>query len=125
MAFEWVRYLNLARELAKRTDEESLRSSISRAYYAAFNTAADHLRSEGIVVPKADAHTFVWNTFRSSTDMERGMIGENGDRLRIWRNYADYSGVFPNLDRYVKTALPLAEKILRNLADLSTPDSPG
>lgn len=36
--FDWVQYLIIARELATRPDNESaLRSSISRAYYAAYD----------------------------------------------------------------------------------------
>ncbi|MFL5800989.1 MAG: hypothetical protein ACJ8CR_04530 [Roseiflexaceae bacterium] len=48
MSFQWSRYLDLARELAGKLvtvegQEAKLRSSISRAYYAVFHKAKEHL----------------------------------------------------------------------------------
>jgi hypothetical protein len=41
--FYWLDYLDLARRLANDLEEASQRSSISRAYYAAFHTAKRHI----------------------------------------------------------------------------------
>jgi uncharacterized protein (UPF0332 family) len=50
MMFDWSDYLDLANELAgdiasQTTEEAKLRSSVSRAYYAAFCKARNYLRS--------------------------------------------------------------------------------
>ena len=62
MNFDWSEYLNLAQELAGRptslsNEEARLRSAISRAYYAAFCKARNHLRdNENLLIspPKGE-----------------------------------------------------------------------
>lgn len=64
--FEWIQYLNLAKELARSdNDEAKLRSSISRAYYAAFCNAKNYLEDvDHQNAPKDQAHSFVINYFK-------------------------------------------------------------
>ncbi len=49
MSFEWSEYLNVAQELIEQAkkasyQEAKVRAAISRAYYAAFGAARNHLR---------------------------------------------------------------------------------
>ncbi len=61
MSFNWSEYLNLAQELAGRSteppnQEARLRSSISRAYYAAFCKARNYLLGKKYPVPRENTH---------------------------------------------------------------------
>ena len=96
MACDWSAYLGLAEELALRADNEAaMRSAMSHAYYTAFGTAADHLRRRGIAVPVVKSHAFVWRTFRHTPDPRHVEIGLQLDRLRQWREAADYAADYP------------------------------
>jgi uncharacterized protein (UPF0332 family) len=84
MSFDWLQYLNVARELAgtattPANQEAKLRAAISRAYYAAFINARNHLRDkEGILIPKTSvAHKYVSDRFESSPDAVRQSLGKN------------------------------------------------
>lgn len=69
MSFEWRRFLHLAMELADDvTDGDALaarsRTAISRAYYAAFCSARDHLSEDlGYDVPTQGVHEYVRRQF--------------------------------------------------------------
>lgn len=78
MSFDWSEYLNVAKELAgiatnPANQEAKLRAAISRAYYAAFIKARNHLRdNEGHSIPRtADAHRYVWEQFDTSPEPVR------------------------------------------------------
>lgn len=88
MSFDWSAYWALAKELAARTDEASLRSSVSRAYYSAYHSAlnAVELNVEGI----RDSHKTVVEYYeRAANSTMRGianrLAGLHRDRLN-----ADY-----------------------------------
>lgn len=95
-AFEWKDYLDLARELATRSDEGCKRTAFSRAYYAAYRTAHDWYehRYPGTFPPGGhNSHAVVWAAFQSSThsgDWRYGRIGTLGNRLKGRRVDADY-----------------------------------
>jgi hypothetical protein len=55
--FDWTSYFVLARELAKRPEEASRRTAVSRAYYAIFNKARLLLEGEGTVVSSTGGRT--------------------------------------------------------------------
>ncbi|KAF5436823.1 hypothetical protein C5S35_07295 [Candidatus Methanophagaceae archaeon] len=83
MMFNWSGYLDLAKELAgqtagQATEEAKLRSSASRAYYAAFCRARNYLRDEGCSIPPTGiAHVIVRDEFKFSTDKQHRKIGQN------------------------------------------------
>jgi len=122
MVFDWAKYLVLAEELAMRiTDEASLRSAISRAYYAAFCTARNRLLQEGEEIPKTgDAHTIVWTKYRESTQKHRRYIGITGDRLRRSRRKADYEDEFPDIRARFEDAVAKARRLLDSLRGLDS-----
>jgi uncharacterized protein (UPF0332 family) len=125
MSFEWLEYLDLARELAgqpaKRAHEEArLRAAISRAYYAIFCKCRNHLRDkEGHRIPPGGkAHQYVRNNFKKSADKRRKRIGYDLTRLRSDRNRADYDDSVAMLDALTKTDLALADRIIVRLSKL-------
>jgi len=125
MSFEWLEYLRLAQELtqSKRgvaSREAKLRSAVSRAYYAAFIKARNHLRDEeGYNIPDVqDAHYLVRAKFFRSSDHIRRRIGQHLHRLRTYRNQADYNDVFPGLPSIARTCLKLAQEVIADLDQL-------
>lgn len=125
MSFDWSDYLALARELYRQgmvhsSKEAELRSAISRAYYAAFCKARNYLRdnensslSEG-----PEAHVEVQNKFLQSRDRRRKEIGENLNRLRAFRNRADYRDIFSGLSNTTIASIELADDIISDLGGL-------
>ena|SRR5438128_6604811 len=124
MSFDWSDYLDLARELYKQgavhsSKEAELRSAISRAYYAAFCNARNHLVTKGHKLSEGpEAHTEVQDKFTASSDRRRKEIGENLKRLRTLRNRADYRNAFPGLTKATVASIALADDIISDLGKL-------
>ena len=125
MTFDWSQYLNLAKELGgfaspPANQEAKMRAAISRAYYAAFMLAKNHLRDrEGLSIPKtADAHRYVSEQFALSPEPVRKLVGEKLIRLRLYRNQADYVDRFPGLSVLIGTAITLSEEVIAELRNL-------
>ena len=126
MSFDWAGYLDLAGELCAAAgpasgDEARHRSTISRAYYAAFHRARAHLRDrdgdKGI--PKgAAAHSYVRWKFAGSADRRRTRIGMSLNHLRQERNRADYDEQMPGLHAKSAVALKLATQVIEDLKRL-------
>jgi uncharacterized protein (UPF0332 family) len=127
MSFDWPYYLDVAQELADQAAEASpelqeakYRAAISRAYYAVFCSARQHLSSiDRISEPKYDnIHSHVKEAFRKSPDENRQDIGNHLDRMRKYRNAADYDLNHPeliNLSVRTKRNLQWAEEALQLL----------
>jgi uncharacterized protein (UPF0332 family) len=122
MSFDWSEYLRVAKELAglatpPANQEAKLRAAISRAYYAAFVKARNHLRDkQGHAIPKTgDAHRYVWEQFDLSPDPVRQTVAENLIRLRKYRRQADYVDTFPGLSGITATAITLSEEVISEL----------
>lgn len=125
MSFDWREYFALAQELSGQAGvtsagtEARLRSALSRAYYAAFCQARNHLRDrEGERLPEAQVHTYVRDRFRDSADAARQQIGHHLNRLRIDRNKADYNDMVPGLDKMVVLDMEMAQQVLIQLSRL-------
>jgi uncharacterized protein (UPF0332 family) len=120
MPFSWSQYLTLADELAQRThDAASLRSAISRAYYAVFCSARDLLHAEGVPLRQAGGlHEAVWQAFLTDPRRQRISIGQRGDRLRRDRARADYEANFPRLVEVTAQSVATAWMALRQIQAL-------
>jgi len=125
MTFDWSEYLKLAQELAGQTvspanEEAKLRSSVSRAYYAAFCKARNYLRDiEGHSIPSTpEAHRYVRDKFKNSPDRLRRKIGDGLDRLRIRRNRVDYEDSVTGLPSMATMSLKLTQDIISMLCIL-------
>lgn len=122
MTFDWSQYLNLAKEfLCQPTppanQEAKMRSAISRAYYAAFISARNYLpETEEHSIPKtADAHKYVVQQFKQSSDADRQNIGSNLEKLRRDRNAADYNNSVPELFKISKIAVKRSHRVISML----------
>ena len=122
MSFDWCDYLTLAKELWKQaatsvSPEASLRSSLSRAYYATFQIARQDLMQNGEYSPSAggNVHAHVRDAFRQDVDESRRKIGIELDRLRHDRNAADYDDEVQGLDPMARSALIRAQRVLSSL----------
>ena len=125
MTFDWSEYFKLAQELAGRpvslaNEEAKLRSSISRAYYAAFCKARNYLRDiEGHLIPSgADVHEYVRVEFKRSPDKLRKKIGWELDQLRIGRNRADYQDSVTGLASTATMSLRLTQDVISTISIL-------
>jgi uncharacterized protein (UPF0332 family) len=127
MSFNWVDYLQLARELEGETKnsedsllEAKLRTAISRAYYAAFGEACLLLiQKDGITLPREGRHDFVIRVLSNSPYRTRKSIGSNLRRLRDHRNTADYQR--SNIDKLpylTQTVIQLAESVISSIHQL-------
>jgi uncharacterized protein (UPF0332 family) len=97
--FDWKQFLVLAQTLSNNTDEASLRSSVSRAYYSAFNTALRRAESHGYV-SKSDQlggmHDNLWDLYANNKDITCENIAKIGQRMKRRRVSADYRSFFSN-----------------------------
>lgn len=105
MSFDWSQYLNVARELAgtattPANQEAKLRAAISRAYYAAFINARNHLRNqEGILIARTSAaHKYVSDQFECSSDTVRQSLGKKLLRLRDFRRTSRLCRYLPRIN---------------------------
>jgi uncharacterized protein (UPF0332 family) len=119
MSFDWSEYLILAQELAAQGSSSSnkearLRSAISRAYYAAFCMARNHLISrEKRAIPRnVNVHRFVIDRFERSPDISYRIVGNFLRNLRADRNAADYKDQVGNLPALTRAALKPAEETI-------------
>lgn len=109
--FNFDLFLQFAREVLDKKDEAYLRSSVSRAYYAAFHRCRTYLKNTGTV-------TFQ-NSDKDHGDTIRGMreldyrIGYDMASLRRWRNFADYDGeLAPDWESMSRNAIAISNKIV-------------
>ena len=103
MSFDWTEFLTLAEELLQNPDspgprEASLRSAVSRAYYAAYRFALNFERDRNEYTPSGYATDQIGlvKHFQSSPDRDRRKLGVDIDRLRLNRGQADYNDVLEN-----------------------------
>ncbi len=99
MSFYWPEYLDLAEELlveGKGTprNEAKLRSAISRAYYAVYNSADKYADAKGIRSFQekiyGSRHRDLSKRFKNSNAKRLKQLGVNLDRLLNQRIDADY-----------------------------------
>jgi hypothetical protein len=118
MAFDWRDFLELARFLQSQSNiaiqEAAQRSSVSRAYYAAFCHARNYTRDQLGFSPYyhvAD-HQLVRDCLRSN---RMGSVATCLDKLRQWRNDCDYDDVLGNLPSLVSRAISKSSSVLTSL----------
>jgi len=109
-------FLKLAAVLAGGSTKAEWRTSVSRAYYAAFHVARRLLEDLGFTVPRADrAHTYLSFRLQNCGNLLVGEAGADLHALRQYRNQADYD-LHLNVSRSVAAAQVLvAEEIIQKL----------
>ena len=126
MSFNWADFLTLADALARDPnspgpEEASLRSAISRAYYAAFRVARNFGWDRGEFTPTETGqdHWLVMNHFRSSPDRIRRKISLDLDRLYDNRTSADYNDVLAGRPiALAQSSVTVARNVLNALNSL-------
>src|SRR6266851_2541669 len=103
-------FLELAKNLlANEKNPQGFRSTISRAYYAAFNVAAEFLNGiECKVQEDANGHKQAYYRLNNSADSDLAEIANNLNDLRAERNVADYKLGKPQVEQ---------ENVVRNWVD--------
>jgi hypothetical protein len=120
VSFRGADFLDVARFLGDQDAGEPFdRSSISRAYYAAFHASVEFCHANGSSVPTMNPHLEVRRC------LERHGQGDTAIELRTlhgWRKNADYDVPFPlsNMPRIRTMAIDLAQSIVERLTRLST-----
>ena len=110
MMFDWNEFRKLAEELRRRDDEASLRTAISRLYYAIYWRARNLLESEGYVFRQDDtSHSQIWREFLKRGRTHHG-IGKAGNFLKDNRVQADYFPEIEDIADLTKDSFELAEK---------------
>jgi uncharacterized protein (UPF0332 family) len=118
-SFDWSEYLRLAEKLSKGSDEASLRSSISRAYYFVYHLALTRARENGFA-PKLDQpmHTQLWVVFSGNPEPECQRLAMIGNRMRGRRVRADYEPFFVRVEEEAGAVLEDAEEFANRLGKL-------
>jgi len=122
--FDWSHYMTLAKQLASCSPQDPIaeakqRSAISRAYYSVFIPARAHSYREHPLLQSDKRHKSVINHFKkNSVDEIRRRIGKQLNRLRLWRNRADYEDKVPNLAWRADSAVNLADETAKLIGRL-------
>ena len=97
-----------------------MRSSVSRAYYAAFCKARNYLRDIGghLIPPTPEAHTYVRDKFKRSPNKLGRKIGWELDQLRTHRNRVDYEDSVTGLPSMATVSLKSTQDIISTLGIL-------
>lgn len=105
-SFDWQEYMQLARELAGRPEEGSVRTSISRAYYFVYNLAMIRAKANGYTpTPGESTHVQLWRLFGGSPEPECQRLSQMGLRLKQKREKADYESAYIRIVEDVEAVL--------------------
>src|SRR3954465_11042602 len=115
--FAWRDFLPLAQQLQVAIDEASLRTAVGRAYYAAYGTAEERRKADGIALAKAKGgmHKRLWLTYRRDADQRRRQVGIDGDRLHRSRVGADYHPTVAPPRREATRATLAADQLIKDI----------
>jgi uncharacterized protein (UPF0332 family) len=124
MPYEWKDFLYFAENLFASPDhpgpqEASMRSSISRAYYAAYHAALDAGERDGYKRGRsANEHKTICLYFKNSRSKIRKKISSDLWRLRKYRNQADYDNELESPIDIANHSISLARTIFANIEKL-------
>jgi uncharacterized protein (UPF0332 family) len=118
---DWVQFLNLAKVLSEQghtgplPDAESKkRAAMSRAYYAVFHLANQHIRREDSKA-RLTEHGDTWRWFKHRPEKDMRQVGEDIDRLYGFRRMADYDDSISKLADCTWTSICLAESAIATI----------
>jgi len=121
MPFEWAQFIDIAKFLFDQGQAKSIpqdaayRSSISRAYYAAFGHAKVFATDVMDFIPTGseDDHVGLRDYYK---DNKKPEISRQLNRLRQWRNQSDYENPSYYInERQTSIAIQHAENIIQSL----------
>lgn len=121
MRFDWRKYLELAHFLQDQKGttylpEAAFRSSVSRAYYAAYCYTRNYEKShQGFCPSGSDKdHKGLCDHLKNRGELK---IATNLRQLRIWRNQCDYQDVVKNFEFIVRSSIKKAEEIIQGFSE--------
>ena len=109
MVFEWKKYCDVGKHLKNYSSEEEYqRSSISRYYYACFNSVKRYFEQEYYFLGRKNVHNNLINGLKGKS-VEEDLLSESLNNLRRYRNNADYDEKFQwnNIRKTKKTILDI------------------
>lgn len=135
MSFDWCDFLDLAFELeSKGKKEADFRSAISRAYYASYCSARNHLRDNENdpcfqnqkICQKTEKKSIHWiliEKYKNHSNPHRQDIGHDLERLFDDRKKADYEDVIHNnnikrIKNLAAMSIFLANNVKKNLTKI-------
>lgn len=123
MSFDWTQFLVLARQLvgdgtAHPGEEAKRRTSISRAYYAAFSAARRMAAASHRIPRTGEAHRAVPQWFKTAASKTKQRVAVNLERLRDDRRRADYEDVVSGLPSLTTASIQRSQQILADLTKL-------
>jgi hypothetical protein len=108
--FDWSEYSRLADELGNRSDEASLRSAISRAYYYVYHLALARAEANSYrAMPGEATHAQLWRVFSQSPEPDCKRLAVIAFRLKEKRERADYENYFVRVVEEVPALLADAQ----------------
>ena len=117
--FDWIEYYNLADELARRANEASRRSAISRAYYYIYHLALARAVGNGFQMIAGEAsHKQLWRTYGESPEYRCKELAVIANRLKEKRERADYNKYYPRIDDEVNQLINDARDFAARLVAL-------
>jgi hypothetical protein len=118
--FDWSEYFQLAEELAKRTDEASIRSALSRAYYYVYHLALQRAQDNGFGArPGEGTHKQLWRNYSGSPEPACQILAEIAARLKEKRERADYQKTYYRIADDLPTMLADARDFANRLRQLN------
>jgi len=117
--FDWIEYLKLAQELATRTEESFLRTSLSRAYYYVFHLAMDRATKNGFTLIRGEAsHYQLWRLYNSNPEPQCVKLAQIAQRLKEKRERADYNPSYYRISEDLPSVLADAQDFANRLNSL-------
>lgn len=118
-SFGFEKLLEVAEELARRSEEQYLRTAVGRAYYYIFHLARQRLKENRFPLIKgADSHRQVWEKFSGSPDSRCRLLGETGSVLKEKRVMADYEQSYPRIEEDASIVVDMAKRFAKQLSQL-------
>lgn len=106
MAFDWRGYKTLALSLSRTTDEASMRTAISRAYYFVYHLALARAETNHYKPKTRDSvHKQLWDHYEKSLNPKCIELAVTGRRMKRLRSNADYDDDFPRVNDAVTSIL--------------------
>ena len=119
--FSWQAFFELAERLAAAPDEASLRTAVSRSYYAVYNRAREmleHLDPDYEPHRTRESHKQVWDRVAARTERQAKTAARSGKSLMHKRVEADYHLDRGQWDKQSRDALAEARRALNSIDDL-------
>ena len=126
MPFDWWEYIRIGDFLktytgAAFTGQCGARSTASRAYFTAYNVARQYAQARSFQpLEAADDHAALRGFFDGINKRD---VSSDLNKLRQWRNQADYDDDVSSVEQLRNAALSCAKSLIKRLG--AAPPAPG